>query len=353
MEVIFNTIIQPIFKVDKNYCYRYNNNFYQIENKEIIDILINLFDKKSVWDFNNLANAIIKRINMTSIEVYEILKILLEHGIITQKYTTNRYTTNLMFFSLFDNLNKKKYQDILSNSEVCVLGLGGSTLLIQQFAWLGIKKITGIDFDVIEEKNLNRQVLFKESNIGQLKNETLQKNVQEINSSIEYDFLNIYMKTEDDIIEIIKTADIVLLALDEPIIDSEMYVHKACKQQKKPLISSGVWGDIVTYMWFDYRNEKYPCYQCYLKMNESNIVANNYFKAIKGKSFSNFNTTTIFTASILAGVTTTELVKILTQYTQPFESGNILQINTSNWNINIEKIEKQNECSFCKTGLYE
>lgn len=348
MEVIINTVIQPIFKLDNSYIYKYNNNFVEISNIDLVDFLQKELSNSSL-SCEELAKKLCENFDFSFEEASELIADLINSGFLTETVKKNRYYTNSLFFSLFDNKNKKVFQSNLENSEICVLGLGGSTLIIQQLAQLGIGKITGVDFDTLEESNLNRQVIFREKDVGNLKTDVLEKSLKEINSDLQYDFKNIYVDSSEKIRDIISTADIVILALDEPIIDSSLWVYNECKLQKKKIISGGVWGDNITYTYFDYSIDNQPCYQCLLDedLNRDEITRT-YIENVRGKHFSNFNTTTIFTGSVLAGIITTEITKILTSYSTPLPSGTTLTLNTSTWELNIQNIIVKKLCLSCE-----
>lgn len=348
VRLTLNTIIKPIFKVDSSYFYKYNNDFVEIGDVELTEYFLKTFQSNSYVELESLINLLQKEFQIPQPEAENLIDDLLRVGFLTEFKNKDRYTTNELFFSLFDNCNKLSMQQKLNNSEVCILGLGGSTLIIQQLAQIGIGKITGLDFDTLEESNLNRQVIFKENDIGNLKSEILAKNLKEINSNIIYDFRNIYVDSQEKISDIISTADIVVLALDEPIIDSSIWVFDECKKQHKKIISGGVWGDEITYTFFDYSLPNQPCYTCLMEQDlRRNKVIRNYVSEIKGKTFSNFNTTTIFVGSILAGIISTEIVKLLTNYAPPIKSGSSLTLNTTTWKMEVNEIKINGRCQNC------
>ncbi|NYS35289.1 ThiF family adenylyltransferase, partial [Streptococcus danieliae] len=149
----------------------------------------------------------------------------------------------------------------------------------------------------------------------------------------------IYVDSQDSIKEIISSADIVIIALDEPIIDSSIWVYDECKRQKKKIISGGVWGYSITYTYFDYSLPKQPCYRClFQEDSRKGDINKEYINNIRGGSYSDFNTTTIFVGGVLAGIISTEIVKILTGYSDNISSGKILTMNTTTWKLNIEEI---------------
>ena len=81
-------------------------------------------------------------------------------------------------------------QKILCESEVTIIGCGGlgSPLAVYLVA-AGVGKINLIDFDAVEERNLHRQVFYKESDIGRKKVEALKDYLINLDKEVE---VNIY-----------------------------------------------------------------------------------------------------------------------------------------------------------------
>lgn len=244
MKLILNTVVHPIFKMGKSYFYKYNNSFVEIADVDFTEYVLKLFNNSNSIELEELSKIIQKDLDLSIDEAHELIEDLVDVGFLTEEIQKDRYFTNTLFFSLFNNRHKVELQNILKKSEICILGLGGSSLIIQQLAQLGIGKISGLDFDVLEKSNLNRQVIFKEKDIGKLKNEALEENLHEINSDLKYDFRNIYVDSKDSIRDIVSSADIVILALDEPIIDSSIWVYDECKRQKRKSLAGGSGGTL-------------------------------------------------------------------------------------------------------------
>jgi len=77
-------------------------------------------------------------------------------------------------------------QQKLSSAKVLLVGVGGLGSSISFYlAGAGVGQIGLIDADVVSENNLQRQVLYKESEIGQLKVECAKKRLLELNSNTE------------------------------------------------------------------------------------------------------------------------------------------------------------------------
>lgn len=76
-------------------------------------------------------------------------------------------------------------QEILRHSKVAVIGAGGvkSTLLLS-LAAAGVGHIRIIEFDYVELSNLNRQILYRTSDIGISKGQAAKKTLQDLNPTI-------------------------------------------------------------------------------------------------------------------------------------------------------------------------
>lgn len=77
-------------------------------------------------------------------------------------------------------------QQKLKNSKVLVVGAGGlGAPLLNYLAAAGVGTIGIVDFDLVEESNLQRQVLFGTGDVGKLKVEAAKSRLQEMNPHIE------------------------------------------------------------------------------------------------------------------------------------------------------------------------
>ena len=78
-----------------------------------------------------------------------------------------------------DNLSKLKSKSVL------ILGVGGvGGYVAESLARSGIGTLILVDFDTIDETNINRQIIALESTIGLKKVDVLEKRIKEINSNI-------------------------------------------------------------------------------------------------------------------------------------------------------------------------
>jgi len=95
----------------------------------------------------------------------------------------NRYSRQTML-SQFGEEGQRK----LDSTKVLLVGVGGlGSPIALYLTGAGIGRIGLVDADVVSETNLQRQVLYKENEIGQLKVECAKKRLLELNSNIQID----------------------------------------------------------------------------------------------------------------------------------------------------------------------
>ena len=122
----------------------------------------------------------------------------------------------------------------LQQSSVMVVGCGAvGSFAIEALARSGVGHIILIDFDNVEESNINRQLFALDSTIGKPKVEIAKSRIHDINPNIVVDTFNIFFddKTHLDI-----KPDFVIDAIDS--VQSKISLYKWCQQNHIPFISS-------------------------------------------------------------------------------------------------------------------
>lgn len=122
----------------------------------------------------------------------------------------------------------------LQNSTVMVVGCGAvGSFAIEALARVGIGSLIIIDFDKVEESNINRQLFALASTVGQSKVDVAKSRILDINPSIKVQALNLFFD-ESSVIEC--TPDFVIDAIDS--VDSKISLYKWCQDKNIPFISS-------------------------------------------------------------------------------------------------------------------
>lgn len=103
----------------------------------------------------------------------------------------------------------------LGASRVAIIGCGGlGSNVAAMLVRCGVKNLTLVDYDRVEESNLNRQLFFRDQ-IGMLKTEALAVTLRRIEPDLELDMAPIRV-TEDDLVDVVRGADVVIEAVDQP-----------------------------------------------------------------------------------------------------------------------------------------
>ena len=148
-------------------------------------------------------------------------------------------------------------QERLKLSNVFIVGAGGIGCTVAQcLARAGVGKITIIDQDRIEVSNLQRQIAFNTTHIGQYKAKVLAESLREINPFIDVDGKIDYLNA-DNIDELIQGYDLVLDGCDN--FQTRYIVNASCKKQNIPLLSAsaiGFQGQLFMV------NAQSACYEC-------------------------------------------------------------------------------------------
>ena len=151
-------------------------------------------------------------------------------------------------------------QTKLSESRILILGCGGLGCASATYlAAAGVGYIHLLDFDLIEDSNLQRQVAFSEDHIGMRKAESLAKRLQKLNSLIEVDF-SIERAEKSTFTHALKDIDLILDGCDN--FQTRFMVNRASVQLAIPLVSAAAIGFQGQLCSFDPGLDKSPCYRC-------------------------------------------------------------------------------------------
>ncbi|MED7788613.1 HesA/MoeB/ThiF family protein [Francisella sp. 19X1-34] len=122
----------------------------------------------------------------------------------------------------------------LLNAKVAIVGAGGvGSPLALYLAAAGVGNIILIDNDVVELHNLQRQILYRERQVGQLKSEIAARELYSLNSDIN---TTVYAErlTTDNAKSIFNNCDLIIDGTDN--FDSRYIISDACIELEKPYI---------------------------------------------------------------------------------------------------------------------
>jgi len=173
-------------------------------------------------------------------------------------------------------MNKQKFDKIkekLRKSSVGIAGVGGlgSNAAIA-LVRAGIGRLVLIDFDKVEESNLDRQYYFLDQ-VGKMKVEALKDNIKRINSTIKVEILK-HSLEKGSMEKPFHNVDVIIEALDDAKTKTEFIEEILLKLPDKPIVAaSGVAGygnsDRIATKRF---GSLYMCYDEQARSSENDVL---------------------------------------------------------------------------------
>jgi sulfur-carrier protein adenylyltransferase/sulfurtransferase len=149
-------------------------------------------------------------------------------------------------------------QSRLKAAKVLCIGAGGlGSPVIMYLAAAGVGTVGIVEFDVVDETNLQRQIIHGQSDVGRSKAESAKATVAEINPNVNV-VLHETRLDSSNALEIFKDYDLIVDGTDN--FPTRYLVNDACVLLGKPY----VWGSIFRFegqasvFWA----EEGPCYRC-------------------------------------------------------------------------------------------
>ena len=146
----------------------------------------------------------------------------------------------------------------LKQAKVLCIGTGGlGAPLGLYLAAAGVGRIGLVDFDKVDDSNLQRQILFSTKDVGRPKIEAAADRLHGLNPEIQIDTFDTHLSSENAL-EILKDYDIVVDGTDN--FPTRYLVNDACVLLKKPNVYGSIFrfeGQITIFGF-----PEGPCYRC-------------------------------------------------------------------------------------------
>jgi sulfur-carrier protein adenylyltransferase/sulfurtransferase len=149
-------------------------------------------------------------------------------------------------------------QKRLKNAKVLVVGAGGlGSPALLYLAAAGVGTLGILDFDVVDETNLQRQIIHGQSDVGRLKAESARESIEEINPYVRV-VVHAERLDSTNALDLFRGYDLIVDGTDN--FPTRYLVNDACVLLGKPY----VWGSIFRFdgqasvFWAEHG----PCYRC-------------------------------------------------------------------------------------------
>lgn len=149
-------------------------------------------------------------------------------------------------------------QEKLKVAKVLVIGAGGlGCPVLQYLVAAGVGTIGIIDFDKVDETNLQRQVLFSVNDVGTNKALAAKNRLEQLNQFVQF---NVYQEklTTKNALDLFNQYDIIVDGTDN--FSTRYLVNDACVKTNKPLVYGAIYKFEGQVSVFNYKNG--PTYRC-------------------------------------------------------------------------------------------
>jgi adenylyltransferase/sulfurtransferase len=223
-------------------------------------------------------------------------------------------------------------QQRLMNAKVLCVGAGGlGSPALMYLAAAGVGTIGIVEFDTVDESNLQRQIIHGQSDIGKSKALSAKEKIAEINPFVHVITHELRLDISN-VMEIFSQYDIIVDGTDN--FATRYLVNDACVLLKKPY----VWGSIYRFdgqasvFWAEYG----PCYRClYPEPPPPGMVPSCAEGGVLG----------VLCASI-GSIQTTEAIKVITGIGEPL-IGSLMIYDALEMSYRKIKVRKDPNCPLC------
>src|SRR5262245_4468262 len=223
-------------------------------------------------------------------------------------------------------------QKRLKNAKVLVVGAGGlGSPALLYLAAAGVGTLGIIDFDTVDESNLQRQIIHGVSDVGRPKAESAAASIREVNPLVNVVIHNTALDN-DNVMEIFAQYDLIVDGTDN--FATRYMVNDAAVLLGKPYI----WGSIYRFdgqasvFWAEYG----PCYRClYPEPPPPGMVPSCAEGGVLG----------VLCASI-GSIQVNEAIKVLTGIGEPLV-GRLMIYDALEMNYRSLTIKKDPDCPIC------
>ena len=239
----------------------------------------------------------------------------------------NRYSRHLLLPEIGEEGQEK-----LKRASALVIGAGGLGSPVSMYlAAAGVGRIGLVDFDTVDETNLQRQILYGESNVGERKLDAAWKRLRDMNHQLRIETFNDRLSSRNAL-ALMEPYDVILDGTDN--FATRYLVNDACVMLGKPNVYASIYRFEGQVSLFDARVG--PCYRCiYPDPPPANLVPSCAEGGVLG---------------VLPGIVGTlqaaEAIKLITGAGEPL-IGRMLLFDALSMRFRTMRIPKNANCKVC------
>ncbi len=229
----------------------------------------------------------------------------------------------------------EKGQRKLCNAKVAVVGVGGlGSVSSLYLALAGVGHLRIIDQDVLETKNLHRQILYTTDDLDFPKVEAAATRLQKLNPLVKVEAFSENVNSEN-VERLVNGVDVVVDGLDN--MATRYLVNRACVEKRIPYVfgaAIGMEGNLSVFA-----PPKTPCLECVLPNLSDNELLKCDTRGVLGA-----------TPGVIGAMQAFEAIKVLTGVGQPLK-GKLMICDFTDMSFTSINIAPRPNCTACKGTL--
>jgi len=224
-------------------------------------------------------------------------------------------------------------QQALLESKVLVVGLGGlGSSASLYLAAGGVGQLVIADADRVELSNLQRQILYRQSDLGTHKAVAAQAALEALNPECQIEPLALRL-SGTQLEEAVERSNLVLDCVDN--FETRRKLNIACWQHKKPLVSAAALGMTGQLTAFDANTDDSPCYECLYEETPNEENASCSENGVLGP-----------VVGLLGSAQAIEAIKILAGVGEPLV-GRLLVLDATTMDWHCFRLSRRTGCQIC------
>ncbi|TRV73992.1 ThiF family adenylyltransferase [Streptomyces sp. 130] len=264
-----------------------------------------------------------------------------------------RWERNINFFGSYARMDDNKYdqQRKLRDCRITLLGLGGlGSHILLDLAAMGVGHVRAVEFDRVELSNLNRQILYRESDIGQEKLPLAVERVREFNPHIDIEPVSMRISSVQDVEKVLEGADAVISVADRPKMEIAKWVNEACVRAGVPLITGGL--DTQRAVYYTVLPGRTGCIECWRRHTfATDEVSGALLQEKRDRQIGGDNAAFTPLVTMTTGFLIGELTRLVTGIAPPVAAGRMMELRFDDYAMaESERWERQPDCPVCGTS---
>jgi molybdopterin/thiamine biosynthesis adenylyltransferase len=150
-------------------------------------------------------------------------------------------------------------QEKLKRASVLVIGAGGlGCPVLQYLVAAGVGHLAIVEFDMVDEQNLQRQILYGSDDVGKLKSIIAKNRLTHLNPMVNIEIFNLRLDSSNSL-RILKDFHVVVDATDN--LQTRYVINDSCVILDKPMVHGAIYKFEGEFSVFNYKGG--PTYRCY------------------------------------------------------------------------------------------